>query len=374
MKKRRVLFVSKPIVAPFRDGTKCLVRDVAANLQEVTPLVMAPSKRVELSGRQIEALPVYRDSGRYAPGLNENVRAAVWLMLARRHDLWHFVFAPNPRTSRIARWLKRARGARVVQTVASAPRQFSAPEQLLFGDRVVVQSRWAEKQFRQAAKGTDRLPPLEVIVPPVGPLAPRSPERHLAIRQHLAIEPECPLYVYPGDLEVSSGAQDSARLVRHLAELQHTFVLVFAYRAKTSEAHQVARGLRRKLPASRVRFTYELDDVLSLISGAQAVVFPVDDLWGKVDHPIVLLESMLLGVPVVSYSWGPLAELEGSRQVAPGDVPGLARQLLWLQRDKEHRRATILNARSYVQRVHGASRVSRAYERIYLKFFAGQPT
>src|SRR5690606_4769174 len=38
--KPRVLFVSKPIVAPFHDGTKCLVRDIASHLSAVRPLVL----------------------------------------------------------------------------------------------------------------------------------------------------------------------------------------------------------------------------------------------------------------------------------------------------------------------------------------------
>ena len=36
----RVLFVSKPIAPPFHDGTKCLVRDVASELRDFSPVVM----------------------------------------------------------------------------------------------------------------------------------------------------------------------------------------------------------------------------------------------------------------------------------------------------------------------------------------------
>src|SRR3712207_6253564 len=139
----RVLFVSKPIAPPFHDGTKCLVRDIALNLTRVEPVWLSSrgSKANELSA-SVRSVPVYSDAGSYTPAFAQSLRAAAWVLLRSDADVWHFVFAPNARTSRAGRLLKRARSVPVVQTIASPPRSFAAVDDLLFGDVIVAQSRW----------------------------------------------------------------------------------------------------------------------------------------------------------------------------------------------------------------------------------------
>src|SRR6478752_6690224 len=96
-----VLFVSKPIAPPFHDGTKCLVRDVAAALREFSPTVLTTPEGEALLPNGVRGRAVYRSGGAFSPALLDNARAALSLLGGPRHDLWHFVFAPNPRTGRV---------------------------------------------------------------------------------------------------------------------------------------------------------------------------------------------------------------------------------------------------------------------------------
>jgi phosphatidylinositol alpha-1,6-mannosyltransferase len=359
----RVLFVSKPIAPPFHDGTKCLVRDVARHLERALPVVMsskgAPPLEAAPGYAPIEAAPVYPDAGRFTPGLTQNLRAATWLLSRSRADVWHFVFAPNPRTSAVGRFLRRARGVPVVQTIASPPRSFDGIERLLFGDIVVAQSRWTR----------DRIPggQTRVIPPPVGPIAERGIELQRAVRRELDVSDDARLFVYPGDLETSGGAESVARVVGPLVAELPQAVVVFAYRAKSPRAEPIARELRARLDPAHVRFTSELDDVLALIAASAVVLFPVDDLWGKVDLPIVLLESMVLGVPVVALDYGPLSDLEGAVLVPAGDDRALVRAAIELA-DNPAQRARVIEAqRDAIQRRHRAEVVAKAYEELYLE-------
>jgi hypothetical protein len=145
----RVLFVSKPITPPYHDGTKCLVRDISMNLARYDAVVMStPAGTGNEPNPRVRAVPVYGAAGAFTPSLVDNGRAALWLMLASRADLWHFVFAPNARTSAIGRFTSRARRAPVVQTVASPPRVFDPAH--LFGDAIVVQSHWTRDRVELA--------------------------------------------------------------------------------------------------------------------------------------------------------------------------------------------------------------------------------
>src|SRR5690348_2063358 len=126
----RVLFVSKPVVPPFHDGTKCLVRDVASELRRHEPVLMGTRSAPPLvlhDGRKVLPKAVYGAAGAYTPALRENARAAAFLFLAARAELFHFVFAPNPRTSAVGRAARAVRRVPVVQTVASPPLAFAPP-------------------------------------------------------------------------------------------------------------------------------------------------------------------------------------------------------------------------------------------------------
>src|SRR5690606_15227932 len=125
-----VLFVSKPVAPPFRDGSICLVRDLALHLERVRPIVMATADAPELGGNVVVER-IYPQKGGYAPALRDNARAFARLLVGARPSLWHFVFAPNPRSSLAAHVARMVRRVPCVQTIASAPRRFEGLGRLL---------------------------------------------------------------------------------------------------------------------------------------------------------------------------------------------------------------------------------------------------
>jgi phosphatidylinositol alpha-1,6-mannosyltransferase len=349
------------------------VRDIATRLEQVEPVVLSVANAPELllarAGAPVRAemVPVYSSAGSYAPALAQNLRAALWILLRARADVFHFLFAPNSRTSAAGRFLSQRKGVPVVQTIASPPRSFIGVERLLFGDIVVAQSRWTEQQVRAEyrEKGL-ACPDLRVIPPPVPSGLSRSLGDAAEARKKLEIPPDAPLFVYPGDLEVSSGAEVVAQIATRLARETPNAVVVFAYRRKTAAADVVAEQLRARLHGCNVRFAGLLADVLSLIAAASAVLFPVDDLWGKVDLPIVLLEAMALGVPVVALDRGPLSDLEGAELLPSLDVEAWLAALSRLSGNVAARAARVDEQRRTLTRCD-AKAVAAAYEALYLE-------
>lgn len=364
----RLLFVSKPIGPPYQDGTKCLVRDIALHLKNVTPVVMTSrgARPFATGADHIVSWPVYASPGKFQPGLGQNLRAVWSLLSGADADIWHFVFAPNPKSSMMGAWLKRARGVPALQTIASPPRHFDQPNKLVFGDIVVAQSTWTRERLEHAFREAKLTAPrIEVIVPPVPALLPKTQDEAARARAHLDIPADAPMFVYPGDLEVSSGGRAVADLVAALRERVPGAIVVFAYRVKTPEAPIVAARLQAELDPEAVRFCGDVPDVLGLISSATAVLFPVDDLWGKVDLPIVLLESMELGVPVIALDGGPLKDLEGVVKTPDIESKSLLDACVRLYEAEAHRREVIAAQKASVARRHRAPIVSKAYERLY---------
>jgi hypothetical protein len=366
-----ILFVSKPITEPFHDGTKCLVRDLALGCREHHAVVMGVEgdPATWAAGSDVEVARAYAHGGSFAPTLGSNLRAARWLMTSARADLWHFVFAPNSRTSRAGRWLSRWRKVPVVQTVASPPRDFRGIERLLFGDVVVAQSDWTKRRISANCR---RPLPIEVIPPPVPNLVPPAPERVHAARQTLGIPAEAPMFVYPGDVEQAAAVAAVEGVMDAIWTRLPAAVFVFAYRPKTAAAPDRARGLEERTNPRLVRVAGDVRDILGLIAGAAAVLFPVDDLWGKVDLPIVLLESMALGVPVIAFAFGPLRELGGIVQISLGDRTALAEACVRVAEDARWRDAIAAAEQRTIEEKHRASVVVRQYERLYADL-TGEP-
>jgi phosphatidylinositol alpha-1,6-mannosyltransferase len=360
----RVLFVSKPIVPPWSDGSKCLVRDIASNLKSIQGVVMTTGAASGLP-ESVATRAVYKNRGGFAPNLQDNARVLLHLLLTRQADLWHFVMAPNARTCSVARALRSVRSVPVVQTIASQPRSFENVQALLFGDVVVAQSQWTRDAVL-AALPPDHLVDVRVLPPPVGPVTEPQSERVAGMRARFGIPEGAPLFLYPGDLEVSQGARVMASLVEPLVRAIPGAVVFFACREKTPHAAKVRAELEARLRGAPVRFAGELPDFAALLKASTALLFPVDDLYGKVDLPIALLEAMLLGVPVVALAQGPLLDLRGGAcLVDPGDLAGWPRVCARLQQDSGFLQETRERGRAFVAGQHDARSVASSYEKIY---------
>jgi glycosyltransferase involved in cell wall biosynthesis len=365
----RVLFVSKPIAPPWHDGSKNLVRDVATHLVRAHPTVLTTPGAPSL-GPRVAMEAVYRESGRFAPALLANARVLTRLATGDAHDAWHFVFAPNPASSsaaRVARGLRRTTGWRgtVLQTVASAPRSFDGIGRWIFGDKVVALSEWMRARLVANGVRADRV---RVIAPCAAAPAAPSPAARARVREEHGLG-EGPLVVYPGDYEVSTGARTVAEAAASILRKVPEATIVFACRAKspgaaTAEALLVARTKTDGVDAS-IKHVGEIADLPALLAEASVVAFPVDDLYGKVDLPLVLLESLALGVPLVLAKGGPLEAIASARFVEPQDAEGLAREIVTLLKDAGAARDTADRGRVlYEARFHPRV-VAARYDELY---------
>jgi glycosyltransferase involved in cell wall biosynthesis len=360
----KVLLVSKPVEPPWNDSSKNLVRDLVLGLERYDAVALGRKGGPSVLGRaRIEA--VYPAAGNFSLGLAEQARVALRLLGGARADLWHFFFAPNPKSSRVARFTSGLRRVRTVQTVCSVPRDDVALDRVLFADRVVVLSSHTETRFRDAGIAAERL---ARIAPAVPKLELPSAEERAATRRGFGLPVDAPVVVYPGDLEFGSGAR--LTLEAH-ARLRTDAHLVLACRAKTERARGHELELRARAAelglAERVTFTGETRQIYELLATADIVALPSEVAYAKMDYPLVLLEAMMLARPVIVCSGTPAAELAasaGAVAVTP-DASVLGAELARLLADDDARRLLGEHARTTALTEHDQGAMARAYERVY---------
>jgi glycosyltransferase involved in cell wall biosynthesis len=362
-----VLLVSKPIAPPWHDSSKNLVRDLAGHMQRHTPVVLSRAG-VELALPRARIEAIYARTGHgFSPGLQENVRVLTRLLLGHKTQLWHFFFAPNPKTSRVAKVAARLRRARTLQTVCSAPHPALDVASVLFADRVVVLSEHTLRRCVEAGVAQQRLRLIRPSVPALTPLAADATEQ---VRARLGLPALRPLVVYAGDLEFGRGADLALDAHADLPRSLDAY-LVMACREKTPRAHARANALRERAQAlgmaQSVHFMGETPFIHDLLSVADLVTLPTDTLYAKMDMPLVLVEAMSLGRAVLVGQGTPAEELaaSGGALAVPTEREAVSAATRSLLDDRARREALGASARLVALRDYDAQRMAAQYESLY---------
>lgn len=362
---KRVLLVSKPVVPPWSDSSKNLVRDLALGIDRYQLHLMGngqcPFERANVTWEN-----VYSGAGSYAPSARQNARA-LWRVARpdRGIDLYHFFFAPNPTTSRILGPLMRAKRARSVHTVCSVPRSLDEVRRLLFADRVVAVSDHTADALQRAG-----VPGVRRIYPCIDPDRLRHDGENPLARE-LGVT-GVPVVLYAGDLELPGMPELLVALLAQLRRLPTRAHLVIAARNKTAETRAAREALVTAATsaglADGLSMLAEVAHVDQLLALTDVAVLPVPTLYRKMDIPLVLLEAMGREIPIVVSDLPPLVELtrDGGGAVVPvGDAGALGQRVGELLVDPDRRTRMGRAARRRVLAEFSIPCATRAYERVY---------
>ncbi|MBW2508010.1 MAG: glycosyltransferase family 4 protein [Deltaproteobacteria bacterium] len=346
-----VLFVSKPVAPPWNDSSKNLVRDIVGHLQRHTAVL--------IERRGDRATP-------FSPGLSENIGVLRYLLWKAEADVWHFFFAPNRKSSAAARFAAAARGVPTVHTVCSLPREGASLDELSFADVTVVLSRFALERFRSAGVAADSI---RRIPPSIPPLPEASTADRAALRTKHALPESATIWIYPGDLEHGGGA--NVALEAFAAYGRRDAVLLMACRDKTRSAGSTRARLveqaRRWGVDARVRWVGETPHIHALLALSDVTVMPNRSPYAKMDYPLVVLEAMCMGRPVIVGRGTPAEELaeEGGALAIEPEAGALANVIERLDGDERARDDLGRRARELVLERFSPANVAADYERLY---------
>lgn len=353
-----IFVVSKPLGPPWTDGSKNLTRDLATVLaQDRDVHAFAAPGAPGLAPVRPHPMPTATLSRR------TSLAMAATLGVERETALWHFLFAPSARTATVARALTRLRARPSVQTLASAPADGVRLGDVVFADRVVALSHATHTRALEEGVSPARLRRVPVAI--TAPQTP-SPERIAQLVREHALTDRF-VVTFPGDLEHGGGARALVDAVGVMAA-RRDVTLVLACRDKTprSAARREELAVRARGAGVDLRLIGETPYIHALLAASNVVALPTRSLFAKVDHPLVLLEAMHLGVPVLVSEGTAAFELseEGGALGAAMSPDALAASLDGLAADAE---ARVRASRRALALVHARTpqAMARAYESIY---------
>jgi phosphatidylinositol alpha-1,6-mannosyltransferase len=353
------MVISKPVRPPWSDSSKNLVRDIVTHARGTTfDLMGDPGFRPDWPG--VNWLSVYGGRGAYAPGLAEKARALGAVLRAPRSvDAFHLFFAPNPASGGALRPVLALKRRPVVHTICSVPRSFETAARWISADVTVALSEYTAHHLREAG-----VPNVQMISPGIDPERFGSPDD--------APFPSRPTLLFAGDYEVGGGAQRLIECAPAVLSEVPGAKFVFACRPKTAAAADGEAQARAAVSAAGLsgscEFLGEVKDVGGLLRSCTICVLPIDSTWRKMDIPLVLLEAMALGKPVVVTDQPPLSEIlagGGGRHVPTHDAEALAAALVSMLSDETALRGLGAEAASSVRQRWNITTLAGRYEELY---------
>ncbi len=364
---KHILMVTKPLVPPWDDSAKNLARDVVSNVDSVRFHILTEGRySFEMPHVREEAL--YGPAGGYRLPLFNQAKVFFRLLKPDAMDCFHFFFAPNPKSSIMARWALKMRGfTRSIQTVCSAPATFEGVEKLLFADITVTVSE--DTKTRLEAEG---VPDVRCIHPAV-PITDLPEKASIsAIRKSLGLPEDRLLALFAGDLDFSNAAET---LFQALPEILRNPALhvVFCNRLKTERARGIREELENRIRdrgfSERVTFLSAQKDLNPLLQAVDLLLLHPDTLYAKMDLPLVLLEAMGYGKAVVISDLPSMQEAfrgqEAGLIVPPGDSAALAEAVGVLAENEQRRERLALTGREVVREFFNPMRLGEKYARLY---------
>lgn len=361
---RILVLGSLPLAGPWNGADKMLARTIVHADRRHEYVVQTglretwPPHAIAVRQHDVQVMP---DTAARIGALRYLVRSTAGT------DLIHVV-ATVQRSSvlpaRVLRAWARATGRPVVHTLPAVATE-RIDRAALPGDVTVALSKHTAERLRAA--GVEHVvgvfPPL-----PLGDLRPRDPSERLRRQHRLGPLP----VLYAAHLDAGSGIAEAMRALAALPPALSEATLVLAVRWRSGQDVRAEllrlRGIADAVGVTgRVRWLTRVADMRSLISTCAVSVLVPERLAGKMDLPLVLLESLALERPIIVADQAPINEtlLGGGLAVPFGDVDALADALAALLGDDARRAALGAAGRRGVVAAADPRRIEAAYEEVY---------
>lgn len=372
--KQKILLVTRPLVPPWDEASKNFAYSLAKSFRnpEFEFHLLTAKDKLDGLGENIVQHPIFR-SGHF--DFKAKLRLISFLARARhRFDIVHFLFTPTPFNSFL---LQKIFGSHqnTIQTIATLREEQWTEEQwkqMFFAKKLVVYTDHSKNKLQSFGfQNVSRVYPgidLDRFSP-----KPKDP----GTLERLNLSPRDFVVSYAGEY-ARLGATDmiADMLIAHLrAEIQKNNHLrfLFALRVKNRADQQKKEELKRRfLDAGildRIRFSDTVSDVAALYNIADIITFPVADMHGKFDVPLVILEAYACGRPVILSDLPIFKEFSNpdiSVTIPRGDGEELWETIEALRADEAKRNALGRSARAFVEQNFNLNETVQMYRNAYL--------
>lgn len=291
-RNKNIAFLTRPIGPPWDESSKnfALYLSKAMKIPNTNFILLSTSHTIPKLPFNIKQLPLHQKD---ELNLWTKLRFFVYLLVSPP-DCIHSLTVLTPFTGAIIKLLKLVKNFKAIQTITSLSNDRSLALKLsIFGDVVVSLSENTAQKLRRIGINA-------IVIPPGIPTDNFKPAKKEKIIAFLGELYRLKSYNIVVDLvEI---------LERSLPD--YNIVLGFRTKNKPAEEKQLVAKLRKRFENSQsITFVEVIEDMPRFLERTKLVIFPATRIVGKFDYPLVLLEALTSGTPIVISRLGPLEEL-----------------------------------------------------------------
>jgi glycosyltransferase involved in cell wall biosynthesis len=371
-KEKNVLLVTRPLCPPWDEASKNFAYFLAKALHGLQVSILTHG-RIEGLSDSISQKPIFRSSR-----FNLDAKARLFLSLFRfrgSYDITHYLFTPTKLNTFIIRHFLHPTQGKTVQTVATLREDLYSEtdlKKMLFADRIITYADQPKRRLENMGfMGVERIYP-GIDLDHYRPMA-----KNLELLKQFGFDETDFIISYVGEY-ARLGATDmlADAMIRYHREHPYSRVRFFwALRLKNDADNAKKNEVVRKFEEAGLGDLFHCSDtfadVLGLYNLADVIAFPVGDMKGKFDIPLVVIEAYACGKPVILSDIPLFKEFSDdaiSITIPCGDGNAFLNAVERFESDRESVKTMGLAARVYVEREFDlkdtAKRYANAYENL----------
>lgn len=367
---KKVLLVTRPICPPWDEASKNFAYQLATHIENFEMHVLSYGKLENLPSN-VRAEDIYNSKDWSA---KEKLKCLLYQWRARKkYDIIHYLFTATPFSSALIETFAGNQHAKTIQTIATLRDDLhgeKALKKMFFADKIITYSDYAcQKLEKLNFKNVERIYPgidLEHFKPQ---------EKDEALLLKYGLQKDDFAVMYPGEYTRLGATGTIIKMILEYFERNRRngkMKFIFANRIKNEadrkKEDEIKMLLHEKDLEDKVVFTGTVSEMDKLYNIADVVVFPAENMFGKFDVPLAVIESYACGKPVI------LSDLEIFREfsnddiavvVKKGDAAGLLGAVENLEENKQKRDRLGRSARTFIEQNFNIERAGQLYKKIY---------
>jgi glycosyltransferase involved in cell wall biosynthesis len=370
MPHKNVLLATRPLVPPWDEASKNFAYFLGREISGHTLTLLTTPKHLEGLPKSVHEEPIFRN-GHF--DIFSKIALFSYLRNVRtRFDITHYLFTPTKQNTSLIKFFAKPTHGKTIQTVATLRDDlYTAAElkQLLFADRIVVYTdRSKEKLEHLGLSNVTR------IYPGIDLNRYRPETKNPAIIAQLGFNEHHFIVVYPGEY-VRLGATDMLvdTWIDFFAKHPETDIrFVFACRVKHEADAAKKAAVRKRFEdaglLAYVAFSDTISDMPGLYNTSDIIVFPVGNLSGKFDVPLIIIEAYACGKPVILSDLPQFDEFSNPDicvTIPKGSGSDMIEKLAYLKDNEEECERLGNNARRFVKDRFDLKHTAEQYGDIY---------
>lgn len=374
--KKRILLLTRPICPPWDEGSKNFAYTLAKYASDFEIHLLTCGYLADLADKadnivqhQIYSSPKWNWS--------QKVRAYIFLIWeffvkgGYKYDILHSFFTPTRLNVFALKLCLRNKKIKNIQTLATLRDDLYDAEKLkktIHADFIITYSDYAkEKLEKMGFRNAKRIYP-GIDVNLYSP-APKKPE----LMKKFATSEDDFVINYTGEYVRLGDMDDIIDVFSELAGDHNNFKLHLAVRVKNekdaAKKREVVSKLKKANILDRVAFiddgSYTMEQIFNL---ADISIFPARTMTGKFDIPLVVIEAMACGKPVIASDLERLRYFlneKNSILIPAGNRESLKEKILYLYENPEARKELGQKGMQFVRENFDIMKVVKKYEEVY---------